>query len=167
MLAAALPRLGGDLVHQRLDGVTAELAGLRAFCSSAVFLPVTCSSSCHTGTPRSISCRISSPCSFCLAPGLAEGQGDTLPPPQTAAQFERLIDDALHGEPFMGSMPKALRRTKTWVTSSSCKRGVLGEVLDPGGRPALPPAIAHHRLELDAEGVRPDRRFGTWPSVGW
>ncbi|MNC42013.1 hypothetical protein D3C75_908100 [compost metagenome] len=44
-----------------------SLPASESFCSSAVFLPVTCSSSCQTGTPRSISCRISSPCSFCLA----------------------------------------------------------------------------------------------------
>ena len=66
-----------------------------------------------------------------LGPGLAKGQRDSLHLFKTAAQFECLIDNALHG-PRHGVDAERLEAHEYLGDFTDLQGGVLGKVLDPG-----------------------------------
>ncbi|MNS18392.1 hypothetical protein D3C72_500830 [compost metagenome] len=143
-------RLGGNLVHQGLDGVTAELAGFRELLQLGGVLAGDLLQQLPHRYPALDKLQDLLPLQFLLGPGLAEGQGDALHLLKSAAQFERLIDDALHGA-IHGVDAKGFQTHEDLGHLVKLQRGVLGKVLDPGAGLQASFNGAHHRLELNAE----------------
>ncbi|MCY1297817.1 hypothetical protein D9M70_472700 [compost metagenome] len=87
-------------------------------CSSVVFFPVTLASKSHTGTPRSMSCRISSVCSFSFAqdwPRAVVMPFRRSMPPPSFSDWSVMACRV----PSIGSSPKVFSRAKASVTSAT------------------------------------------------
>ena len=138
-------RLGRDLVHQRLDGVTPELAGFRELLQlGGVFAGDLLQQLPHRH-PALDQLQALLPLQLLLGPRLAKRQGDPLHLFEAAAELEGLIDHALHGA-VHGVDAKRLEAHEHLCHLIELQRGVLGEALDPGrslfatgNRPPSPP----------------------------
>ncbi len=123
--------MGGNLIHQRRDGLAAQLACLRELLQLGSILASHLLQHLPDRYAPLNQLQDLLTLQLLLGPSLAERQGDTLHLFKTAAQLERLIDNALHG-PRHGVDAERLEAHEHLGDFTELQGGILGKVLDPG-----------------------------------